>query len=141
MRTIPNMNILILSTSDIIYLKAIFSNSSLDNVTWLCGDIVFTFLPFSNRMSAGLTMNFVNVLSIRLYKLTANPLHVRVSSQPTWLATVATIFGVWILAALFAILAARSQYMCVNSILLWSTKYYRHVIAFQILVSFVLPFF
>jgi hypothetical protein len=31
--------------------------------------------------------------------------------------------------------------MCVNSILLWRTNYYRFVIAFQILVSFVLPFF
>jgi hypothetical protein len=54
---------------------------------------------------------------------------------------VATIFGVWILAAFFAIPAARSQYMCVNSILLWLTNYYLYVLAFQILVSFVLPFF
>ena len=73
--------------------------------------------------------------------MTVNPFNVRVSSQPAWLSTVATIFGVWILAAFFAIPAARSQYMCVNSILLWLTKYYLYVLAFQILVSFVIPFF
>jgi hypothetical protein len=90
-------------------------------------------------MSVGLTMNFVTALSVRYYKLTVNPLHVRVSSQPKWLAAAATIFGVWILTALFAVPAARSQYVCVNSTVLWLTNYYLYVIAFQILVTFVLP--
>jgi len=141
MRTVPNMYLLSLATSDIIYLTAIFSIVWLDNVTWLRSDTVCTLLTFFNRMSVGLTVNFVTVLSIRVYKLTVNPFHVRVSSQPVWLSTVATIFVVWIVAAFFAIPAARSQYMCVNSILLWLINYYLYVLAFQILVSFVLPFF
>jgi hypothetical protein len=141
MRTVNNLYLLSLAISDIIYLTAIFSIAWLDNVTWLRSDIVCTFLPFCNRMSVGLTVNFVTVLSIRLYKLTVNPFNVRVSSQPAWLTIVATILGVWILAAFFAIPAARSQYMCVNSIWLWLTNYYLYVLAFQILVSFVLPFF
>jgi hypothetical protein len=138
MRTVPNMYLLSLAISDIIYLTAIFSSAWLDDVTWPHGDIVCTFLPFCNRMSFGLTVNFVTVLSVRLYKMTVNPFHVRVSSQQAWLATAATIFGVWILAVFFAIPAARSQYMCVNSIFLWHKMYYQYVIAFQILVSFVL---
>jgi hypothetical protein len=141
MRTVPNMYILNMAVSDIIYLTAIFSNTWPDNITWLRGDIVCTLLQFCNRMSIGLTMNFLTALSIWVYKLTANPFHVRVSSQPTWLVAVGTIFGVWILAALLAVPAARSQYMCVNSISFWRIKYYRYVIIFQILVSFLLPFF
>jgi hypothetical protein len=139
MRTVPNMYLLSLAISDIIYLTAVFSNACLDNATWPRGDIVCSFLPFCNRMSFGLTMNFVTVLYIRYYKLKANPFHVRVSSLPTWLATAATIFGVWLLAAFFAIPAARSQYMCANSILLWRIYYHQYIIVFQMLVSLVIP--
>jgi hypothetical protein len=66
---------------------------------------------------------------------------VRVSSKPTWRTTGATICGVWIVAALFAIPAALSRYWCVESLLLWRTKYYQRVAIFQLLVSCVLPLF
>jgi hypothetical protein len=141
MRTVPNMYLLSLAISDIIYLTAIFSSAWLESVTWLRGDIVCTFLPFCNRMSVGLTTNFIIVCIFQLYRATVNPFHVRVSSQPAWLATVATIFGAWLVAALVAIPAARSQYMCVNSIFLWRTNYYRYVIIFHLLVSFGFPIF
>jgi hypothetical protein len=62
-----------------------------------------------------------------------------VSSKPTWRGTGATIFGVWILAALFAIPATRSGYLCGISPLLWTTKYYQRVSIFQLLVCCVLP--
>jgi len=65
-RAVPNMYLLSLAISDIIYLTVIFSIDWLDNVTLLRSDIVCTFLPFCNRMSIGLTVNFVIVLSIRV---------------------------------------------------------------------------
>jgi len=46
---------------------------------------------------------------------------------------------VWIVAALFAIPGARSQYLCNGPILLWRRNYYQHVALFQLLVSCVLP--
>jgi hypothetical protein len=66
------------------------------------------------------------------------PLHVRVSSQLTWRATGATICGVWIVAALFAVPAAVSK--CLKSLILWRANYYQCLIIFQLLVSCVLPF-
>jgi uncharacterized membrane protein YozB (DUF420 family) len=67
------------------------------------------------------------------------PLQVRVSSQPTWRATVATIFGVWIVAGLFAIPGAQSRYLCVTSELLSRKGYYQRVSIFHLLVSCVIP--
>jgi hypothetical protein len=52
---------------------------------------------------------------------------------------VAKICGVWIVAALFAIPATRSMYLCVISLFLWRTKYYQRVAIFHLLVSCVLP--
>jgi hypothetical protein len=48
---------------------------------------------------------------------------------------------VWIVAALFAIPAARSKYLYVYSALLWRTKHYQLVAIFHLLVSCVLPLF
>jgi hypothetical protein len=97
------------------------------------------FLPFCYRFSVGLTIYSIAVLSIQRYTVTVNPLYVRVSSQPTWCATVATISGMWIMAALFAIPGARSRYLCDGPILLWRRNYYQHVTLFYLLVSCVLP--
>jgi hypothetical protein len=68
-----------------------------------------------------------------------HPFHVRVSSQPTWRATGATVCGVWIVAALFAVPATRSKYLCVQFIFSLPIKYFQHVIIFQLFVSCVLP--
>jgi hypothetical protein len=91
------------------------------------------------RLTVGLTAYSITVLSIQRYRVTVNPLDVCVSSKPTWRATVATICGLWIVAALFAIPAVRSKYFCVKSIFLWRTKYYHRVAIFHLLVSCVLP--
>jgi hypothetical protein len=46
---------------------------------------------------------------------------------------------VWIVAALFAIPAARSMYLCGEYVLLWPSKYYQPIVIFQLIVSCVLP--
>jgi hypothetical protein len=68
-----------------------------------------------------------------------NPLQVRVSSQPTWRSTGATICGVWIVAALLAVPAARSKHVCPLHILYWLTNYNLQIAIFQLLTSCVLP--
>jgi hypothetical protein len=90
-------------------------------------------------MSVGLTAYSVAVLSIQRYRVTVNPIHVHISSQPTWRGTGAIIFGVWIVAALFSIPAARSKISCSFSKMLWLTKYYNHYALFRLLVSCVIP--
>ena len=141
MRTVPNMYIFNLAISDLIYLVVLFSevcaNSSQDS--WLHGDIVCVFFPFCYRMSVSLSAYSVALLSFQRYRVTVYPFDVRVSSIPTWHATVAIICGVWIVAALFAIPAASLRYLCHTSVLLLPTNYYQNVAIFHLLVSCVIP--
>jgi hypothetical protein len=53
--------------------------------------------------------------------------------------TVATVCGVWIVAALFPLPAAHSKYLCRNSVILWIIAYCQHVAVCELLVSCVLP--
>jgi hypothetical protein len=69
-----------------------------------------------------------------------SPFHVRVSSPPSWLLTVATICGVWIVAALFAVPSSLSKYLCKEFLTLRQITYYQSVVIFELLVSCVLPF-
>jgi hypothetical protein len=141
MRTVPNMFILNLAISDIIYLTVLFSEACVYRIRGmsLSGYNLCAYFPFIHRLSVGLAVYSIAVYSIQRYRITVNPLHFRVSSKPKWRATGATICGVWILAALFAIPAARSQYLCVKSITLLLIKYYQLVVIFQLLVSCVFP--
>ena len=141
MRTVPNMYILNLAISDMIILTLLFYAACANRIPilWLRDDFMCAFLPFCYRLSVSLTTYSIAVLSILRYRVTVNPLHVRVSSQPTWRATVATISGMWIVAALFAIPGARSRYLCDGPILLWRRNYYQHVTLFHLLVTCVLP--
>jgi len=52
---------------------------------------------------------------------------------------VATICGVWIVAALLAVPSTLSNYLCQNFVVSISSTYYRHVVIFELLVSCVLP--
>jgi len=141
MRTVPNMYIINLAISDIIYLTVLFSeaceNKMLD--TWLDGGFICTFLPFCRRLSVVLSAYSVAVLSVQRYRVTVNPFHARVSSQRTWRATVVTICGVWIVAALFAVPSALSKYLCREVIFFGRKTYYQRVVIFELLVSCVLP--
>jgi hypothetical protein len=68
-----------------------------------------------------------------------NPFNVRVSSQQTWRVTVATICGVWIVAALFAVPSALSQDLCHECSSSRCVTYRKNVVLFDLLVSCVLP--
>jgi hypothetical protein len=141
MRTVPNMYILNLAISDIIYLTVLFFEICSYRIhdLRLSSYILCAYFSFFLHLSVGLTAYSIAMLSIQRYKVTAYPLHVCVSSKPTWHATGATICGVWIVAALFAIPAARSEYLCGTTFFLWRTNYYQRVFIFQLLVSCVLP--
>jgi len=141
MRTLPNIYILNLAISDIIYLTVFFSEACVNRelVTWPNGDFACTIIPFCRRLSVGLSAYSVAVLSIQRYRATVNPFHARVSSPPTWRGTVATIFGVWIVAILFAIPSTISNDFCVEWTFLNSTTYYHRVVIFELLASCVLP--
>jgi hypothetical protein len=79
--------------------------------TWVDGDFTCMFLPCCCRLSIGLSVFLLAVLSIQGYKVTVNTSHVCVSSQTTWCDTVATDGGVWIVAAIFVVPAALLKYM------------------------------
>jgi hypothetical protein len=67
------------------------------------------------------------------------PLQVRVSSPPTWRVSVATICGVWIVAAVFAVPSTLSKYLCEESAVLIHITYIQLVVIFELLVSCVFP--
>jgi hypothetical protein len=141
MRTLPNMYILNLAISDMIILTLIFciDLQSVIPDSWQYAQMFCTFLPFCFHMSFGLTAYSVAVLSIQRYMVTMKPLHVRAFSEPTWFATVATICGVWFVAALSALPAARLQYLCFQPTLLLLTNYFQLVCIFELLMFCVLP--
>jgi hypothetical protein len=141
MRTVPNMYILNLAISDMIYLIVLFSESFAATipVTWHYGNFTCRFFQFCRRLSVGLSAYSVAVLSIQRYRVTVNPLHVRVSSQQTWRATAATICGVWIVAVLFAIPSALWKDLCQICLCSRCLTYYKNVVLFELLVSCVLP--
>jgi hypothetical protein len=141
MQTVPNMYILNLAISDLTCLTVHFFEACASRIsyTWLQGEFICTFLPFCRRLSAGLAAYSVALLSVYRYRVTVNPFLVRVPSQPSWRATVATICGVWILAALFAIPSALSKYLCNGSMILGHVTYHQRVVIFELLVSCIFP--
>jgi len=139
MRTVPNMYILNLAISDIIYLMVLFSETLPHSAKWLRSDISCIYFPFCFHMSISLTAYSIAVLGFQRYRVTVYPLHARFSSQPTWRVTGATICGLWIVAALFAIPSARRNYLCSASIIAFLTNYYRLDSIFRLLVSCILP--
>jgi len=139
MRTVPNMYIFNLAISDIFYLLVLFSEACVNRISyrWLHRDFMCTFFPFCRRLSVGLSAYSVAVFSFQRYRVTVNPFHVRVSSQTICRRTVATVCGVWIVAALFALPSALSKYMCIGITKIGT--YYLYVVIFELLVSCVLP--
>jgi len=138
MRTVPNMYILNLAISDIIYLTVLFSTILIDSDKWIDDGMYISF-SFCFHMSISLTAYSIVVLGFQRYRVTVYPLHVRFSSQPTWRTTGARICGVWIVAALFAIPSARKYFNCGFSFFLFLSYYYHRVAIFRLLVSCILP--
>jgi hypothetical protein len=141
MRTVTNMYIINLAISDIICLAVLFSEAYATSISGkrLNGELMCTFLPFCRRFSVGLSAYSVAVYSLQRYRVTVNPFHVVVSSPPTWRVTVATVCGVWIVAALFAVPSDLSNYLCEGLQITGSINYYQLVIIFEILLSCVIP--
>ena len=141
MRTVPNMYILNLATSDIIYLTVLISEACANriNITWVNNKFMCIFFPFCRRMSVGLPAYSVALYSFQRYRVIVSPLQFRVSSQPKWRGIVATFCGVWTVAALFAVPSALSKKMFKKILNVTSITYYQHVIIFELLVSCVLP--
>jgi gastrin-releasing peptide receptor len=141
MQTVPNMYILNLAVCDIIILTG--------NFFYECGNrnpvfrphdgILCGFIPFFSRMVIVLTANSIAVFSFQRYRVTVNPIQALVSSQPTWRSTVATICGVWIVAALIAFPVARTEYLLCISILIGHKFYCKLFAIFHLFVSCVLP--
>jgi hypothetical protein len=140
MRTVPNMYFLNLAISDMIYLMVHFAESCANTISykWLQGEITCKFFPFCRRLSVGLSAYSVAVYSIQRYRVTVNPFHVRVSSQQMCRVTMATICGVWIVAAVFALPSILSWHLC-QELFFNSITYYQNVVIFELLVSCVLP--
>jgi hypothetical protein len=143
MRTVTNMYIINLAISDIINLTVLFSEGCANKIIerWLDGNILCMLLPFCRRISVGLSAYSVAVYSFQRYRVTVNPLQVRISPPPTWRVTLATICGVWIFAALFSVPSALSKYLCTEKIVSRNINYYHNVVIFELLVSCVLPLF
>jgi Leucine-rich repeat (LRR) protein len=139
MRTLPNMYILNLAISDIIYLTVLFFAALANSAKIVESYILCLFFPFFFQMSVGLSVYSIAVLSFQRYKVIVYPLNVRSSSQRAWRTTGATICGVWIVAALLAIPSARTKSFCNIFLILLFTKYYQRVTIFRLLVSCVLP--
>jgi hypothetical protein len=139
MRTIPNMYIFNLAISDIIYLTILLFEAFASRIsdTWLNEALRCHFFPFCIRLSVGLSAYSVAVFSFQRYRAIVNAYKLRVSSPPTWRVTVATICGVWIVAALFAVPSALSKYQCEGSN--FRLKYHKRVVIFELLASCVLP--
>ncbi len=135
------MYILNLAVSDTIILTLNFFFIYLNRIHdfWPQEGIMCGFVPFCSEISVGLTTYPIAVYSIQRYRVTVNPLQVLVSSQQTWRCTVATICGVWIVAAIFALPPERAEYLFCNSTLLMFTNYYKLLTIFHLIVSCVLP--
>jgi hypothetical protein len=136
MRTVPNMYILNLAISDIIYLMVVILPQTIES---LHDGIWCVYMIFCFRMSIILTAFSIAVLSLQRYRVTVYPLQVSISSQPTWRSTGATICGLWIVAALLTIPSAHTEKICSASFYLALTNYMQRVAIFRLLVSCVLP--
>jgi hypothetical protein len=141
MRTVPNMYILNLAISDLFGLTLVFSLGYQIAIYFMLikSHFITTFILFWSRLSVGLSAYSVAVLSIQRYRVTVNSLHVLVSSQPTWRATAATICGVWIVAALFALPSGFSVHFCTVFPDEICITHCQRVVLFELLVSCVVP--
>jgi len=142
MRTVPNMYIINLATSDIIFATFLFFETCANRINnaWPYDEFMCRFFRFCRRVSVGLSAYSVALLSIQRYRVTVTPFNVRISSKPTWRETVATICGVWIVAALFALPSAVSKYQCAE-VRREDASYYHRVVIFELLASCVLPLY
>ena len=96
MRTVPNMYILNLAISDMLYITVFLSEACAYRITgmWIDNEFKCVIFPFFRRMSVGLSAYSVALYSFQRYRETVSPFQVRVSSQPKWRGIVARFCGV-----------------------------------------------
>jgi len=141
MRNLPNMYILNLAISDIIYLTVLFSEACANRMNDMrVNDIIMCkFVSFCRRMSVGLSAYSAALYSFQRYSVTLGPTQFRDFSQPKQRSVVATFFGVWLVAALFAFPSTLTMNLCAQPSDVTIITYYQHVVIFELLVSCVLP--
>jgi hypothetical protein len=145
MWTVPNMYIINLVISDLIVLvvnvpvyqayKDYFTLSFPEH------SVECMFIKFLYRFSVGLSTYLVALLSYQRYKVTVTPLQVHVHSPVTWRITAATICGVWIVAAIFALPSTFTVYKTKNiSCNVYSYEiYYKKVVLLDLCIFCILP--
>ena len=132
MRSVPNMYILNLAISDVIYRTVLVSEASAKRIsdTWLEGDFLCTFLPFCHHLSA----YSVAVFSFQRYRVIANPFQVRVSSL-LWPQFVECGFRLH-----YSPFHQTSENIkCEGFVSVGCITFYWYVVVFELLVSCVLP--
>jgi hypothetical protein len=141
MKNVFNVFFLNLATSNIIYLMVLFFEACANTIstTWLEDEFKCIYISFCRSLSVGLSAYSVAVLSIQQYRVTVNPSSDHLSSRAKRCVTVATVFGVWIVAAVFAFPSAISKYVCFDFLLFPNISYYKHVVIFEFLVYYVIP--
>jgi len=90
-------------------------------------------------MSVGLSAYSAALYSFQRYSVTLGPTQFRDFSQPKQRSVVATFFGVWLVAALFAFPSTLTMNLCAQPSDVTIITYYQHVVIFELLVSCVLP--
>jgi hypothetical protein len=140
MRTVPNIYILNLAISDLISLIKNLPLAHIDIISrkWLYSEFLCKIFAFCPRLSIGLSAYSVALLSIQRYKVTVNPIKIRVQSPVTWRVTKATICGVWYLASLFSLpsmLTTQNTGVLCNG----SKMYYDKIVLLELLVLCILP--
>jgi len=138
MRCVPNMYILNLATSDIIYVTVLFSKTCANRISdmWLHRDIMCRFLPFCRCLSVSLSVYSGAVYSNQQYRVT-----VKLPRPSLFTGNMACYCGYNLssVAALFAIPSVLSKYLCEEFRVLRPETYYQHVVIFELLVTCVLP--
>jgi hypothetical protein len=141
MRTLPNMYILNLATSDMILITLFVFVTSPDEVyaNLYYPDIFRAFGTFFYCLSVSLSGFTLTLLNILRYRVTANPISVCFPPQMTWCAALAKVRKVWIAAFAFALTTT----VCIAFIPKYDTilyvTYYKYVCYFVLLVSCAIP--
>jgi hypothetical protein len=147
MHTVPNIYILNLAISDLIFVIINLPLAQADMMSdeWQYGEFLCKFFAFSCSFSLGLSPYSVTLLSIQRYKLTVNPIQIHVHSPVTWRVTAGTICGLWFLASLFALPSALSvkitDKICAGIDTYYNKVVWLHILAFCILPLCVIVFF
>jgi hypothetical protein len=141
MRSDTNMYIFNLAISDLILVTLFFFLALSERAPIMLHyfDINSLFFTFFYRLSFGLSAYSVALLNIHRYRVTVNPSQVCFYSQTTWLAAVAKLCRLWIVAALFALPSTLWVIIIPKYEMLFDATFYKYLDIFDLSVSCVIP--